>query len=260
MKNASKYIEELVRQKMMSAFYKAWVDEKLQYLEWMESYFNKYERQGDEKPPWNNWQLPELVGKNDQTTAKRKPVCKSWDDYFGKQRSLVDAFLRAGHIIPFCRELEWFIRESVRDKRTTNILKCWLLLLLDVVRSAHLAKYPFDLLREVDHQVLLFDQSIHYYWGWHHEIAPMLPDYLLGKKRRENLKIWGKHKDPYDRSEDVDSRNERIRKAADDIRNSSKKRNKSNLEIARILNVLPYQFQTVDKKPLSLRQIRKIIS
>ena len=255
------YIQELTKIKMAAGFYEEWSAEKLHGLKIIAKFGFP---NSDEKPEWHQaWsdgQTPRLVKKDDQTMYVRKTIYRSWDDFFCKQRKIVNAFLKSGDITPFCRELEWFVREIVADKRTTYVFKKWLFLMIDVVRSAHLAKSPFALLSEIEHQTLSFELSLHYFWGWHHEVAPMLPDYSLGKKRREDQRRFSKHQRDRGSNEDIEIRNERIRKAAYDIQEKCKKREKSLLQIALELSRPPYDFYSCNEKPLSVRQLRKIIS
>jgi hypothetical protein len=272
----AKKLTDMKRQHMISqygtanpdmGFYKTWIDKTLSNLEIYTFYFTTcMESHADEYPEWkqtwNDGQIPHLVSKvdqADQAPPKRKTVYRSWDDYFHRQRGVVNAFLKSGEIDTFCKELWWYIREIVADKRTNYILKKWHSLILDVACSAHLAKSPAGLLYEIDSQMSSFDRVIHCYWGWHHQIAPMLPDYELGKNRRENLRGFGKHKRNREPNEDIEVRNEKICRAAKAIQEKCK-REKSILQIATILSKPPYNFLSVNDKPLSIRQIRKIIS
>lgn len=264
---------EIKRQSMISqygtghpdpVFFKRWVEKTLSNLEFYTFYFKTCnDSHADEYPEWkqiwNDGQIPHLVNKDDQPPPKRKIVYRSWDDYFRKQRGVLNAFLKSGEIATFCKELCWYIKEIVVDKRTNYILRKWHSLILDVACSAHLAKSPTDLLYVIDNQMSSFDREIHYYWGWHHHIAPMLPDYELGKNRRENLRRFGKHKRDRDPNEDIEIRNEKIRQAAKAIQEKCK-REKSISQMAIILSKPPYNFLSVKDKPLSNRQIRKIIS
>jgi len=159
------FIQELARMKMTADFFKTWADEKLWYLEGIaEVYFkNNESKQDDDKPEWKQIYVPRLVKNNDQTTPEHQTVYRSWDDYFRKQRKIVNTFLRSGEITPFCEELRWFVREIVADKRTFYVLKKWLLLLLDVLSTARLAKNPVALLYEIERQTLSFDRSLYYF-------------------------------------------------------------------------------------------------
>ena len=246
-----------------AGFYKTWIDKTLSNLEMYTFYFTTCEDSHTDgypawKQSWNDGQIPHLATKNDQTPIRRKNIYRSWDDYFRKQRVVFNAFLKSGEIKTFCKELSWYIKEIVADKRTNYILKKWHSFILDVACSAHLAKRPVSLFYEIEQQMVSFDQSIHYYWGWHHQIVPMLPDYELGKARRAQVRIFAKHA----RSREdlnLEDRNSEIRVLADKIREKSN-REKSNLEISTILSKPPHNFLSVNKKPLSIRQIRKIIS
>ena len=91
-------------------------------------------------------------------------------------------------------------------------------------------------------------------------ITLILPDAIAGKNFRERQRRFAKHKRSDRGNENVDDRNEIIRKAAKAIQKGCKRRAKSINEIAYELSVPPYSFISVKDEPLSQRQIRKIIS
>lgn len=93
----------------------------------------------------------------------------------------------------------------------------------------------------------------------HEVISTMSPDYELGKARREQLRIFAKHERAREEPLFLENRNAEIRRCAAEIREKST-REKSILEIATLLSVSPQSFLSANKKPLSIRQIRKILS
>jgi hypothetical protein len=127
-------IQELTRIKMAENFYAEWAAEKLHRLTTIAKLAFK---DSNKKPKWklNGYQIPRLVKKNEAKKEHRPITYKSWDEYFHKQREIVNTFLNSGDLKPFCTELWFFVREIVNDKKTDYVLKKWLFLILDIINT-----------------------------------------------------------------------------------------------------------------------------